>query len=287
MAKTLISCAPMRNSAETVTIEERKTDNGIFCRLTYTSTSQEYLVLVMGYGGSLRIWPASFVNRLAERFKVVSYDNRGTGLSVVPQIPEEYTVKVMADDLFDVITTLGIKSHHLLGYSMGGCMALQYAHDHQEFVKSLFLMSSTAGGALFAKPDKAVSTALANPEGKTLWDIYMSTFSLMYAPEVLERCMPTIKAIYEVSKDCPTRPIALAGHSNAFKGFDGSNYLEELRVPTTILSGKNDRLMPLQNSQNLADKLPNAKLVLLDDCEHGPHIQNEDEVVDLILSTAV
>jgi pimeloyl-ACP methyl ester carboxylesterase len=276
----------MSNSANTVTIEERKTDNGIFCRLTYTSTSQEYLVLVMGYGGSLRIWPASFVNRLAERFKVVSYDNRGTGLSIVPQIPEEYTVKVMSDDLFDVITTLGIKSHHLLGYSMGGCMALQYAHDHQEFVKTLFLMSSTAGGALFAKPDKAVSTALANPEGKTLWDIYMSTFSLMYAPEALERCMPTIKAIYEVSKDCPTRPIALAGHSNAFKGFDGSSYLEKLKVPTTILSGKNDRLMPLQNSQNLADKLPNAKLILLDDCEHGPHIQNEDEVVELILNTA-
>lgn len=275
----------MRNSTASVTIEELKTDNGIFCRQTYTSTSQDHLVLVMGYGGSLRIWPDTFVHRLAETFKVITYDNRGTGLSLVPQNPEEYTVKVMADDLFDVITTLSVKSHHLLGYSMGGCMALQYAHDHQALVKSLFLMSSTAGGALFAKPDKSLSSALANPEGKTLWDIYMSTFSLMYAPEVLQRCMPTIKAIYEVSKECPTRPVALAGHSNAFKGFDGSGYLAGLKIATTILSGKNDRLMPVQNSLNLADKLPNSKLVLLDECEHGPHIQNEEEVVALIVSS--
>ncbi|HNB25203.1 MAG TPA: alpha/beta hydrolase [Candidatus Melainabacteria bacterium] len=276
----------MNNPTKSVTIEELKTDNGIFCRQTYTSTSQDCLVLVMGYGGSLRIWPATFVNRLAESFRVITYDNRGTGLSIIPQKPEEYTVKVMADDLFDVIDTLGINSHHLLGYSMGGCMALQYAHDHQDFVKSLFLLSSTAGGDLYAKPDRAISNALANPEGKTLWDIYMSTFSLMYAPEVLQRCMPTIEAIYEVSKECPTRPIALAGHSNAFRGFDGTSYLPGIKVPTTIVAGKNDRLMPVQNSMNIAENLSNSSLVLLDDCEHGPHIQNEDEIVDLIFKSA-
>lgn len=276
----------MNNPTKSVTIEELKTDNGIFCRQTYTSTSQDCLVLVMGYGGSLRIWPATFVNRLAESFRVITYDNRGTGLSIVPQKPEEYSIKVMADDLFDVIDTLAINSHHLLGYSMGGCMALQYAHDHQDFVKSLFLLSSTAGGDLYAKPDRAISNALANPEGKTLWDIYMSTFSLMYAPEVLQRFMPTIEAIYEVSKECPTRPIALAGHSNAFRGFDGTSYLPGIKVPTTIVAGKNDRLMPVQNSMNIADKLSNSNLVLLDDCEHGPHIQNEDEIVDLIFKSA-
>lgn len=286
MSETLVSCAAMNNSTESVTIEERKTDNGIFCRRTYTSTSKDHLVLVMGYGGSLRIWPATFVNQLAKTFTVITYDNRGTGLSIVPLNPEEYTVKVMADDLFDVISTFGIASHHLLGYSMGGCMALQYAHDHQDYVESLFLMSSTAGGALFAKPDKAVSTALANPEGKTLWDIYMSTFGLMYSPEALHRCMPTIEAIYQVSKECPTRPIALAGHSNAFRGFDGTGYLANLKIPTTILSGKADRLMPVQNSLNLAENLSNSTLVLLDDCEHGPHIQNESEVVELIVRCA-
>src|SRR5258708_269106 len=131
----------MSNSIETVQIEEQKTVSGIFCRKTSTSTSKDFLVLVMGYGGSLRIWPVTFVNSLAKTFNVITYDNRGNGLSIIPPNPEDYTIKAMADDLFDVITTLEIPSHHLLGYSMGGCMALQYAHDHKEHVKTLFLMS--------------------------------------------------------------------------------------------------------------------------------------------------
>jgi pimeloyl-ACP methyl ester carboxylesterase len=276
----------MNNSIETVQIEEQKTESGIFCRKTFTSTSNDFLVLVMGYGGSLRIWPATFVNALAKTFNVITYDNRGTGLSIIPPDPEDYTIKAMADDLFDVIKTLEIQSLHLLGYSMGGCMALQYAHDHSQHVKSLFLMSCTAGGTLFVKPEKEVSTALANPQGKTLWDIYMSTFSLMYSPEVLQRCMPKIKQIYEISKECPTRPLALAGHSHAFKRFDGTSYLAGLKMPTTILSGKNDRLMPVQNSENLAKNLCNANLILWDDCEHGPHIQNEDQVLELIITAS-
>ncbi|MCC7529585.1 MAG: alpha/beta hydrolase [Candidatus Melainabacteria bacterium] len=274
----------MSNSIETVQIEEQKTGSGIFCRKTFTSTSNDFLVMVMGYGGSLRIWPTTFVSALARTFNVITYDNRGTGLSIIPPDPEDYTIKAMSEDLFDVLETLDIQSHHLLGYSMGGCTALQYAHDHAEHVKSLFLMSCTAGGALFVKPDKEVSNALANPQGKTLWDIYMSTFSLMYSPEVLQRCMPTIKQIYEISKECPTRPLALAGHSHAFKGFDGTSYLAGLKIPTTILAGKNDRLMPVKNSENLAKNLCNSNLILFDDCEHGPHIQNEDQVVELIVS---
>jgi len=264
---------------------EGKTENGIFWRKTSTSTSGDYLVLVMGYGGSLRIWPETFVDKLARKFTVLTYDNRGTGLSIIPQNTEDYTIKAMADDLFDVVQTLGIESHHLLGYSMGSCIAQQYLHDHPEHVRSLFLMCGTAGGALYAKPSKELSTALANPQGKTLWDIYMYTWNLMYSPEAFERCQPAFKAIYESSKDTPTRPLALVGHSHAFRGFDGSSYLAGFRLPTTILAGREDRLMPALNSENLANNIAGARLVMLDDCEHGPHIQSEDEVVTEIERT--
>lgn len=272
----------MNISSETIQIQEAKTSKGIFWRKTFTADSADHLVLVMGYGGSLRIWPQSMVQRLAQKFVVITYDNRGTGLSIIPQQQEEYTIRSMADDLDEVISTLEIQTHHLLGYSMGSCIALQYAHDHQERVSSLFLMSGTAGGALYAKPDKAVSAALAKPAGNTLWDVYMSTFSLMYSPAAFERCMPKFKAIYEVSKELPTKPLALAGHSYAFKNFDAVAYLPGLNIPTTILAGRDDRLMPVKNSENLAQNIANAKLIIFDECEHGPHIQDEDKVVELL-----
>ncbi|MDZ4836399.1 MAG: alpha/beta hydrolase [Candidatus Melainabacteria bacterium] len=269
----------------TITVEEGKTDSGIFYRKTFTSISHDTLVLVMGYGGSLRIWPTTFVERLAELYNVITYDNRGTGLSIIPQQAEDYTIKAMADDLREVTKSLKITKHHLLGYSMGSCIALQYAFEHSDIVSSLVLMCGTAGGAEYVKPAKEISTALANPQGKTLWDIYMYTWQLMYSPEHFERCQPAFKSIYEMSKDLPTRPLALLGHSNAFRGFDGSTYLGALKMPTTIIAGRDDRLMPYLNSENLSSKISGARLVLVDDCEHAPHIQCEELVIDEIKRT--
>ena len=185
----------------------------------------------------------------------------------------------MAADLEEVMEELAVSEFHLLGYSMGSCIALQYAHEHGEKVKSLFLLSGTAGGALYAKPSKELSAQLANPQGATLWDLYMSTFKLMYSPEALQRCEPALRAIFENSKSHITSPLALMGHSNAFRYFDGTSYLPTLHMPTTVLAGANDRLMPIQNSKNLAGAIPGAKLVVLPDCEHGAHVQAEATVI--------
>ena len=147
---------------------DEKTNSGIFCRKTFSSSSGEPLVLVMGYGASLKIWPISFIEKLAEEYVVITYDNRGTGLSIVPQDPEDYTIKKMSDDLDAVVQRFDVNRFYLLGYSMGGCIALQYAYDHRAKVRSLFLLSSTAGGALYVRPKPEISAALANPQGETL-----------------------------------------------------------------------------------------------------------------------
>jgi pimeloyl-ACP methyl ester carboxylesterase len=258
---------------------EATTAGGIHCRGTQTSQSGETLVLTMGYGGSLRIWPQSFVETLATTYTVITYDNRGTGLSIVPSDPQEYTIKAMADDLYTVVDLLKVDAFHLLGYSMGGCITLQYAHDHGDQVKTLFLLSTTAGGAMYVKPLPEISRALANPEGSTLWDMYMSSFRLMYSTEALTNCEPALRAIFENSKDFATKPDGLKGHSNAFKNFDGTAYLTGLKMPTTILTGADDRLMPPGNSENLASAIPNATFVKLPNCEHAAHVQDEKQVI--------
>lgn len=261
------------------TISEGKTQSGIFWRKTSTATSKDVLVLVMGYGGSLRIWPVSFIDKLASKYVVLTYDNRGTGLSFVPASPESYTAQLMAADLNEVVTELDISQFHLMGYSMGGCIALQYAVDFGAKVKTLFLLSSTAAGSLYVKPASEVSSALANPQGQTLWDIYMWTFSLMYSPEQMIRCEPQMRLIYENSKGTPTSVRGLQGHSNAFKTFDLSEAVYGLKIPTVVMTGTEDRLMPPENSDNLAKAIPNSKLVRVENCEHAVHVQEEARVI--------
>ena len=258
---------------------EGKTASGIYFRQSSTPDSRDALVLVMGYAGSGRIWPRGFVDKLAQKYTVITYDNRGTGFSIVPQDPQEYTIKKMSDDLDEVVDQLGIRQLHLLGYSMGSCIALQYAHDHAAKVKTLFLLSGTAGGALYVKPSGEISAALAHPQGDTLWELYMSSFRLMYSPETLKRVEPQLREIFEASKDTPTTTAGLLGHSNAFGRFDGPAFLVGLKMPTTILAGQDDRLMPVQNSENLAKAIPGARLVLVPDCQHAPHVQCEDLVI--------
>jgi pimeloyl-ACP methyl ester carboxylesterase len=266
-------------SALDVTDIEGKTASGIYFRQSSTPDSRDALVLVMGYAGSGRIWPRGFVDKLAQKYTVITYDNRGTGFSIVPQDPQEYTIKKMSDDLDEVVDQLGIRQLHLLGYSMGSCIALQYAHDHAAKVKTLFLLSGTAGGALYVKPSGEISAALAHPQGDTLWELYMSSFRLMYSPETLKRVEPQLREIFEASKDTPTTTAGLLGHSNAFGRFDGPAFLVGLKMPTTILAGQDDRLMPVQNSENLAKAIPGARLVLVPDCQHAPHVQCEDLVI--------
>jgi 3-oxoadipate enol-lactonase len=273
--------------------DEGKTTGGIFYRRTNCRSGgpgtagggpanripPPTLVMVMGYGGSLRIWPETLISKLADKYDVITYDNRGTGLSFLPDSENDYTINSMAGDIEEVVNTLGLSRFHLMGYSMGGCIAIDYAHQFPDKVQTLFLLSTTGGGTFFARPDKALSQALANPQGKNLWEIYLYTFALMYSPRAFEIVQPKLKAIYAVSKFHPTRPQALAGHSRAFKCFDASGYVANLTMPITILSGANDRIMPVQNSHALAQALPHANLVIVPDCEHGVHIEREDLVI--------
>lgn len=270
-----------------ITHTELKTDTGIFCRKTTTPSSKQPLILVMGYGGSLRVWPTTLIEKLAQTFEVITYDNRGTGLSLIPDALEDYTIKYMSEDIVSVLAAFNLEGAHMLGYSMGSCIALQHAFDHPNHIRSLVLLCGTAGGALYAKPDSEISAVLANPQGPTLWDMYMSTWKVMFSAKAFEDCMPQLTAMFENSKLLSTKPAALLGHSFAFRGFDGSPYLAKITLPVTVIAGETDRLMPVQNSLNIAESMPNARLVLIPECEHCPHVEQEDLVISEIEKLAL
>ena len=272
---------------ETISHTENKTAGGIFYRITFckndkSDAARQTLLLIMGYGGSLHMWPQSMIETLAKKYDLITYDNRGTGRSFLPVTNDDYSTIIMAQDVDEIVATLHLQHFHLLGYSLGGCIALEYARQYPDKLKSLFLLSTTAGGNLYTRAEKGINKALANPEGKTLWDVYLWTFGLMYSPEALEKAIPKLREIYEIAKHTPTRHQALLGHSHAFRNFDLSAAVPQLKMPITILSGTSDRIMPVQNSQALAAQLPDADLVLVPDCQHAVHVEQEPLVINEI-----
>ena len=84
------------------------------------------LVPVMGYRLNSTAWPEAFIERLARQFTIITFDNRGTGLSDKPV--EGYAIANMARDICGLLDELEIARVHMLGYSMGGAIAQEFVH---------------------------------------------------------------------------------------------------------------------------------------------------------------
>lgn len=256
------------------------TKSGIHYRVTRSSDSVVPLVLIYGYGGNIGMWPVVFIEHLAKKYVVVCLDNRGVGQSICPLETSSYSVPIMANDVDDVVRTLELTSFHLLGYSLGGCIALQYAHQHSQKLKSLFLLSTTGGSQLWTPPIEDHVSTLSAPPGETLWDLYMSVWRTTMGEATLLKQESALRELFDNSKEYPTPNEALAGHVHAFKTFDSSAFLGDLSIPTTIFTGENDRLVRVENSVSLAELIPRSKLIKVADCEHYPQI----ECPELLLS---
>jgi pimeloyl-ACP methyl ester carboxylesterase len=126
------------------------TVNGL--RLAYRMQGEgPPLVLIMGYRLNSDAWPSAFIDALARRFTVITFDNRGTGQSDKPVTG--YAIANMSRDLFELLDELGITSTCLLGYSMGGAIAQEFVRQFPERVSGLVLCATMCGGprAIYAR----------------------------------------------------------------------------------------------------------------------------------------
>ena len=121
----------------------------------------EALVLIMGYGGSSLGWFRQ-IPVFSRGFKVVAFDNRGTGRSDKPDIP--YTMKMMAGDVAGLLEAIGIDAAHIYGVSMGGRIAQEFALRYPEKVVSLILGCTSCGGTHTIMPDDEVMTVFFDME---------------------------------------------------------------------------------------------------------------------------
>lgn len=263
---------------------EGKTDNGIQFSEIVSQGSRDTLVLVMGYGGSRETWPRSFVASLAKSFRVIIFDNRGTGESIKPAEPNSYFIKDMSADLGKVVDQVGAREFHLLGYSLGGCIAQEFAGTNPQKIKKLILMSTTAGGDLYTSPPAEILESLANPKGETLWELYLSTWQHCMSLQALKEHEATLREIVTLASKNLTPRFALKGHLHAYQHFRSSHYLSAFKMPVLIITGEKDRLTPMANSQTLSQKIPHSKLWVIPNCEHTPHIEAKDLLLSEIFS---
>jgi pimeloyl-ACP methyl ester carboxylesterase len=231
------------------------------------------VLLIAGLGDPVEAWEPQ-LEGLADRYRVTAFDNRGSGRTPLPEEP--LTPASMADDAAAVLGGLGIPSAHVVGFSMGGCIAQELALRHPDVVRSLVLISS------YARPDALVRSIFDFwrwlPDGAP-GDraFYKAFFTWVYTPRAHESGL-----VDEVLDE------AMAfEHRQSVEGFraqvdvcvahDTAERLARITVPTLVISGEQDVLFPPRFGESIAAAIPNARLEVLPGEAHQPFQESPDD----------
>jgi pimeloyl-ACP methyl ester carboxylesterase len=237
------------------------------------------LLLVMGLGMQLINWDLEFCQGLAERgFHVIRFDNRDAGLSTkiaapVPNvlramagipIRAPYLLDDMANDSFGLLDQLGIERAHVTGVSMGGMIAQTMAIRHPERVLSLGSMLSTTGDRRVGTPKLRVWSVLMRraPQHRDAYiDYFVRVFRLIGSPaypaeeaRIREQAAATYDRCHYPAGTARQLAAILASGSRTAA-------LRRLEVPTVVIHGKKDPLVPFRAGAATARAIPGAKLV--------------------------
>jgi 3-oxoadipate enol-lactonase len=241
----------------------------------------EPVLLVMGLGASSRLW-YRLLPWIGRRHRAIVFDNRGTGDS--SPVRSRLTMRGLAEDARAVLDDAGVESAHVIGASMGGMIAQHLALDHRARVRSLVLACTTAGGRSGAPPWRLLTMAALRPlVGARL--TFPLVAPVLYADATLRESPDRIGEDLKRRIADGTSPLTVYAQMGAIAGHDTRARLGELAdVPTLVLHGADDRLVPPERGRELAALIPGARLELIPSCGHLLTTDAEEETATAILA---
>jgi pimeloyl-ACP methyl ester carboxylesterase len=216
----------------------------------------------MGLGYTLDMWyrvrPV-----LAQHYRVILFDNRGVGRSDVPKGP--YSIRAMAGDAIAVLDAARVGTCHVFGLSMGGMTAQELALSYPQRVRSLILGCTHCGGTQ------------AVPASQKVLDVLMARGSmppdegvLAMVPYIYDPSTPKdrVEQDLEIRRRTYPSETAYVAQVRAIINWGSYERLPQLTVPTLVIHGESDQLVPPENGKLLANTIPGARLVMLPSASH-------------------
>ena len=278
----------MKIVANKIQIEVEDSGAGVDLR----GNERPVVLLIMGLGMQLVAWPPAFVQALVDAgYRVIRHDNRDIGLSqnfdsagkpnlvwaalkyrLRLAVKSPYSLSDMARDSLAVLDYFQVKKAHVVGVSMGGMISQRVALAAPARVLSLtsIMSSSGARGLPEARPE-VLRALLSRPASRDLEDIanfYMKLFKLIGSPafpvpeaEMRERILMGLRRSY-MPQGSARQTMAIVADSTRAEELRG------LKVPTLVIHGKADRLVPFANGEDTARRIAGAKLVAIEGMGH-------------------
>ena len=252
------------------------------------------VLLIMGVGAQLPMWPDGFCEQLVKRgYRVIRYDHRDIGLSTKmaghraegsvyrrvaryavgrgSEVP--YTLVDMADDAAALLDYLEIGRAHVVGASMGGMIAQVLAGSHPARVQSLGILMSSSGKAFSALPKRQViKLAFGGPGKDAPWEDRLASevrnISIINGPNFL----PPVEQLRRRVEDLRARSDYPQGMLRQFDAILGTGslirYTRSIVAPTVVIHGSKDPMVRPRNGRHLARVIDGARYVVVDGMGH-------------------
>jgi len=230
------------------------------------SGSGEPLLLIMGMSGTAEHWGEPFLAELRRDFEVIVYDHRGVGGSTPLQGP--ITIADMAKDAAGLLQALGVDSAHVLGISMGGMVAQELALAHPERVRTLTLGCTYCGGegSALATPEVTQKLTEAMLSGDRLRAL-RAAWELNVSPAMAENEEAYARFLDIGQRHAVAVPVIVA-QMQAILSHDTCARLPDLAMPTLVIHGTEDQMLPVGNGRLIARLVPGAQLEVLEGVGH-------------------
>jgi pimeloyl-ACP methyl ester carboxylesterase len=245
----------------------------------------EPMLLIMGLAHNLLSWKKS-LPALAEQFKVIIFDNRGTGRSSKPETP--YSIELMAEEAKAVLDAVDVDSAHVYGISMGGMIAQRMALKFPERIKSLILGCTTPGGIKQVQPDPDVIMTLLSGASipTTPLEAAWASVPILYSKYFIENHRDSIAEHIETMIEIPTPAHGYMQQLQACLAHDTYEELDKITIPSLVIHGDADRLIPVENGKMLAERIKDSELYIVPGVGHlyvtEAQKAVDDKVIDFI-----
>jgi pimeloyl-ACP methyl ester carboxylesterase len=227
----------------------------------------EPLVLIPGFASGAWTWFQQ-IEDLAHSFQVIAFDPRGVSRSRISDHTTFSWQEIVADTV-GLLNELKIEKANILGASFGGFVAQEFALAFPEKVNKLILACTSFGGKGHVAPDLEVLMAFASIEGLNQRERIRKFMIPAFTPEFRAEHSDVIEEVCALREQNVVPENVYLAQLQAATTFDAELRVSNIEAETLVLSGGADIVVPPQNSRNLANAIPNAKLEII---ENGGHL---------------
>jgi len=245
------------------------------------------VILIMGIGGDSTMWAPYQVSAFSTRFQVIVLDNRDAGRS--SKATTSYTIADMADDVAGLMDGLGVERAHILGISMGGMIAQEFALRHPDRLDRL-VMTGTGAAPGRARFDPIMAWDFVKQNDSEGQAFAAQQFIWLFSTDFLRnhQVVDQTLALF-ASNPNPFSSEAYARQAQAYLAHDSLDRLVEVKAQTLVISGEQDRPAPPWIGRELADAIPGAKFHLVEGsgASHALILERPDDFNKIVMDFLV